>query len=340
MILISERAADMEKPDFVKNVYMKTSSPIYKRTLTECEQVADTNVNVLILGEPGTGKETIAQYIHLNSKRSENPFVTVNCMAFKDDGLQDELFGHEYSSGASGLSSKPGRLQSADGGTLYLEEALNMELRTQLKLVSAIENKSYCPLGSITPHELDFRLISSTSQDFSQKIIGENINEAFYYKISTICIRIPSLRERKEDIVDLIQFFLEKSQKEHNIRIDTIEDKAWQFLINYEYPGNLWELENTLDRMVVLSSNNTITGEGIPILFNIKRPQVNKEIGIDFPDHVLTWKEFKSLSEKKFLESVLLGMGWNISATAKKLNMSSRQIFNKIKEYNIEKPVI
>ena len=169
---------------------------------------------------------------------------------------------------------------------------------------------------------------------------GENINEGFYYKISTICIRIPPLRERKEDIVDLIQFFLEKAQKENNIRIDTIEDKAWQFLVNYEYPGNLWELENTLDRMVVLSSNNTITGEGIPILFNIKRPQVNREIGLEFPDHLMTWKEFKSVSEKRFLESVLLGMGWNISATAKKLNMSSRQIFNKIKEYNIEKPVI
>ena len=146
--------------------------------------------------------------------------------------------------------------------------------------------------------------------------------------------------ERKEDIVDLIQFFLDKSQKENNIRIDTIEDKAWQFLVNYEYPGNLWELENTLDRMVVLSSNNTITGEGIPILFNIKRPQAAKEIGLEFPDHLMTWKEFKSMSEKRFLESVLLGMGWNISATAKKLNMSSRQIFNKIKEYNIEKPVI
>lgn len=330
----------MDKTEFIKNVFMKTSSPIYKRALTECEQVAGSNVNVLILGEPGTGKETIARYIHLCSKRADKPFVSVNCMAFKEEELQDELFGHDFTSLHGAGNTKPGRLQSANTGTLFLEEAFSADIMTQLKLLSAIESKSYCPIGSISPQTLDFRLISSTSKDFSQKIIGENINEGYYYKLSTICIRIPSLRERKEDIVDLIQFFLDKSQKENNIRIDTIEDKAWQFLVNYEYPGNLWELENTLDRMVVLSSNNTITGEGIPILFNIKRPQAAKEIGLEFPDHLMTWKEFKSMSEKRFLESVLLGMGWNISATAKKLNMSSRQIFNKIKEYNIEKPVI
>ena len=329
----------MDKQQMLKNFYMKTSSPLFKRTLNECEQVASSNVNVLILGEPGTGKETIARYIHACSTRADAPFATVNCMAFTGEGLQDELFGHEFNS-LSGLQNvKQGKISAVQGGTLFLEEVLDADMMAQLRLLSAIESKTFEPLGTLSPSRLDCRLISSTSKDFSQKIIGDNINEGFYYRISTICIRIPALRERKEDLVDLIQFFLDRAQKENNIRIDTIEDKAWQFLTNYEYPGNIWELENTLSRMVVLSNNHTITGEGIPILFNLKR-EVKKDVGMDLPDSVLTWKEFKAVSEKKFLESVLMSMGWNISATAKKLNMSSRQIFNKINEYGIEKPVL
>lgn len=329
----------MDKQQMLKHFYLKTSSPIFKRTLSECEQVAGSNVNVLILGEPGTGKETIARYIHALSPRAQEPFFAVNCQAFSGDGLQEELFGHEFSSLSGIPNARPGKLTAVKDGTLFLEEVLNADIMSQLRILSAIETKTFEPLGASGKNALSCRLISSTSKDFSKKVIGDNINEGFYYRISTICIRIPSLRERKEDLVDLIQFFLDKAQKDNNIRIDTIEDKAWQFLTNYEYPGNIWELENTLSRMVVLSSNHTITGEGIPILFNLKR-EVKKDIGTELPDSVLTWKEFKAVSEKKFLESVLMSMGWNISATAKKLNMSSRQIFNKINEYGIEKPVI
>ena len=329
----------MDKQQMLKHFYLKTLSPLFKRTLNECEQVAASNVNVLILGEPGTGKETIARYIHACSPRSLSPFVSVNCQAYTGDGLLDELFGH----GCDGLSGqqgmRTGKLNAVGDGTLFLEEILDADIMAQLRLLSAIESKTFEPLGTLSQNQMDCRLISSTSKDFSKKIIGDNINEGFYYRISTICIRIPALRERKEDLVDLIQFFLDKAQKENNIRIDTIEDKAWQFLTNYEYPGNIWELENTLSRMVVLSSNHTITSEGIPILFNLKR-EAKKDVGMELPDSILTWKEFKAVSEKKFLESVLMSMGWNISASAKRLNMSSRQIFNKINEYNIEKPVL
>ena len=329
----------MDKQQMLKHFYLKTSSPLFKRTLNECEQVAASNVNVLILGEPGTGKETIARYIHACSPRSLSPFVSVNCQAYTGDGLLDELFGHGCDGHSGQQGMRTGKLNAVGDGTLFLEEILDADIMAQLRLLSAIESKTFEPLGTLSQNQMDCRLISSTSKDFSKKIIGDNINEGFYYRISTICIRIPALRERKEDLVDLIQFFLDKAQKENNIRINTIEDKAWQFLTNYEYPGNIWELENTLSRMVVLSTNHTITSEGIPILFNLKR-EAKKDVGMELPDSVLTWKEFKAVSEKKFLESVLMSMGWNISATAKRLNMSSRQIFNKINEYNIEKPVL
>ena len=329
----------MDKQQMLKNFYLKTSSPLFKRTLSECEQVAASNVNVLILGEPGTGKETIARYIHACSPRALSPFISVNCQAYSGEGLQDELFGHELNSLTGPQNIRPGKLSTVGDGTLFLEEILDADITAQLRLLSAIESKTFEPIGTLNTNQINCRLISSTSRDFSKKIIGDNINEGFYYRISTICIRIPSLRERKEDLVDLIQFFLDKAQKENNIRINTIEDKAWQFLTNYGYPGNIWELENTLSRMVVLSTIHTITSEGIPILFNLKR-EAKKDVGMELPDSVLTWKEFKAVSEKKFLESVLMSMGWHISATAKRLNMSSRQIFNKINEYNIEKPVL
>lgn len=330
----------MNLQEFKRTIYMKTASPVYKKTLMECDKVASSNVNVLILGEPGTGKETLARYIHLSSMRSEEPFVSVNCMAFQPDDLRDELFGHTFNTLHDGGSSKPGRLETANRGTLFLQDSLAIDLTTQFKLLDALESKTFTPLGSVTPKRIDCRIISSTSNDFSQKVIGSNVNEGYYYRISTICLRIPPLRERKEDLVDLIQFFLDKAQRENNIRIDTIEDNAWQFLTNYEYPGNLWELENTLERMVVLSSNNAITGEGIPILYNIRKDSRISTDMLEIPDRLLTWKEFKQLSEKKFLENALLQMNWNISATAKQLSMSARQIFNKMKEYEIEKPPI
>ncbi len=239
-------------------------------------------------------------------------------------------------------------------------------MTTQVKLLRAIETKEIERLGGNNKKVLDFRLIAATSRDLPTKVInGEfredffyristiviripptsrdlptkvingEFREDFFYRISTIVIRIPPLRERKEDLEGMIHFLLKKAQEENGIRIDRIEDKVWEFLMNYDYPGNVRELKNTLDRMVVLSQDHVITTEGIPILYNLKRMT---PVTTYSAHQLVTWKEFKRRSEKEYLEWALRQTDWNISAASRELSLSTRQIFNKINEYDIEKP--
>lgn len=314
---------------------METKSASYARTLHDCERVATSNVNVLLIGESGTGKDVAAQYIHSLSRRAENPFVAVNCNAYTESLLEPELFGMEPGIFSDTIRRRVGKFELADHGTLFLDAIGDVSLTTQVKLLRAIETKEIERLGGNNKKQLDFRLITATSRDLPSEVINGSFREDFFYRISTIVIRIPPLRERKEDLEGIIHFLLERAQEENQIRIDKIEDKAWDFLVGYDYPGNIRELKNTIDRMVVLSQDHVITTEGIPILYNLRRMVPSSS----YPTHeLISWKEFKRRSEREYLEWALKQNSWNINSTSKLLNISSRQIFNKINEYNIEKP--
>lgn len=324
-----------EKKDFKKHFFMETKSDSYARTLHDCERVAASNVNVLLIGESGTGKDVAAQYIHSLSRRADNPFVAVNCNAYTESLLEPELFGMEPGIFSDTIRRRVGKFELADHGTLFLDAIGDVSLTTQVKLLRAIETKEIERLGGNNKKQLDFRLITATSRDLPSEVINGSFREDFFYRISTIVIRIPPLRERKEDLEGIIHFLLEKAQEENQIRIDRIEDKAWEFLVGYDYPGNIRELKNTIDRMVVLSQDHVITTEGIPILYNLRRMVPSSS----YPTHeLISWKEFKRRSEREYLEWALRQNSWNINSTSKVLNISSRQIFNKINEYNIEKP--
>ena len=326
----------MDKNTFIENYYFSTKSSTYARALSDCHRVASSNANVLLIGESGTGKDVIAQYIHYLSKRSEKDFIAINCNAYTENLLEPELFGVEPGIFSDTIRRRIGKFEQADKGTLFLDSIGDVSLTTQVKLLRAIETKELERVGGNNKKLLDFRLITATNLDLPTEIINGRFREDFFYRISTIVIRIPPLRARREDLEGLILFFLKKSQEENGIRIERIEDKVWEFLINYDYPGNIRELNNTIDRMVVLSRNHVITTEGIPILYNLKR---TKQVS-SLPTHeMVTWKEFKRRSEKEYLEWALRQTNWNISAAAKELALSTRQIFNKINEYNIEKPL-
>lgn len=321
---------------FTSAYYLDTKSQAYARTLLDCRRVAASNANVLLIGESGTGKDVAAQYIHTLSRRAEHPFVAVNCNAYAESLLEAELFGVEPGIFSDTIRRRVGKFELADHGTLFLDAIGDVSLTTQVKLLRAIETKEIERLGGNNKKLLDFRLITATSRDLPTEVLGGSFREDFFYRVSTIVIRIPPLRERKEDLEGMIWFFLKKAQEENEIRIDRIEDKVWEFLINYDYPGNIRELKNTLDRMVVLSQNHVITTEGIPILYNLKRMT---PVSSYSTHELITWKEFKRRSEREYLEWALRQSNWNISAAARALSLSSRQIFNKINEYNIEKPV-
>lgn len=329
------KAYYMDINTFLSTYFLETKSPTFARALHDCKRVAVSNANVLLIGESGTGKDVAAQYIHNLSHRADKPFVAVNCNGYTESLLEPELFGVEPGIFSDTIRRRIGKFELADHGTLFLDAIGDVSMTTQVKLLRAIETKEIERIGGNNHKVLDFRLITATSRDLPTEVINGSFREDFFYRISTIVIRIPPLRERKEDLEGMIWFLLKKCQEENGIRIDKIEDNVWDFLMNYDYPGNIRELKNTLERMVVLSRDHVITTEGIPILYNLKR--VNP-VSTYNAHELLSWKDFKKRSEKEYLEWALRQTNWNISAASRELSLSTRQIFNKINEYDIEKP--
>ncbi len=325
------------KEKLLNHYLLESTSESYNKMLSHCEKVAKTKANILLTGESGTGKEVAAKYIHLCSPRSTNNFVPINCSAFTETLLESELFGHEQGSFTGAMKSKQGRFENANNGTLFLDEVGDINLTTQVKLLRVLETKKVERLGSNTERLIDFRLISATNKDLLCAVANDKFREDFFYRISTIVINIPPLRDRHDDLDKLIKFFLEKSQEENNIVIKHIEPEANNFLYSYDYPGNIRELKSIIDRMVILSVNGNITKDGIPILYNIKnKKNIFCKSTSDF-DKIISFKDFKIESESKYLEWVLSQTGGNVAEAARKLDISARQLFNKIKEYNIKK---
>lgn len=326
----------IEKSDMKSNFFLTSKSPAFRNTLDLCERVADSDAGVLLIGESGTGKEVAAKYIHACSSRRDKPFVAVNCSAYAETLLESELFGYEAGAFTGADKSRIGRFELADHGTLFADEVGDVSISTQLKLLRSIETKSIERLGSNEQHHIEFRLISATNRDLHNEILMKRFREDFFYRISTIVIRIPPIRDRREDLPDMIHFFLEGSQKENHRFIHTIEPKVWEFLMNYSYPGNVREMRNIIDRMVVLSQNGTISKDGLPVLFDMGKQETQESAAVDF-EEIIPWRDFKQKSEKDYLKWVLEKMNGNVSDTARALGISTRQIFNKISEYGIKK---
>lgn len=334
----------------MKEYYIETKSPVFQKTLEFCRKVADSNINILLIGESGSGKEMAAKYIHQLSERKEKNFVAVNCSAYTETLLESELFGYEQGAFTGANKSKEGKLEQANEGTLFLDEIGDTNPITQVKLLRVIETKQIEPVGGLSPHRIDFRLISATNQDLHKSIESGDFREDFFYRISTVVIRVPSLRERKEDLESLIQFFLEKSQEDNKKEIRTIIPEVSQFLYEYDYPGNVRELKNIIDRMVVLSEDGVITKDCLPILYSMKSKEKKdaSEVAVTYSapsvaswdqrfDEIMPFQEFKRRSEAHYLEWVLQQVGGNVAEAARKLEMSRRQLFYKINEYQIKK---
>lgn len=311
----------------------------YLKMLSQCEKVAKSKANVLLIGESGTGKEVAAKYIHMCSQRCTNNFVAVNCSSYTETLLEAELFGYEQGSFTGAVKSKQGKFELANSGTLFLDEVGEINLSIQVKLLRVLETKRVERLGSNNEMLIDFRLISATNKDLTREVLSSDFREDFFYRISSIVINVPPLREREEDMEILIKYFLELSQKENDIKIKHIEPEVENFLYSYNYPGNIRELKSIIDRMVVLSSNGVITKDGIPILFDIhKNSDIDKNSnGQNSYNKVIPFKNFKNETESDYLQWVLEQTGGNVAKAARMLEISSRQLFNKIRDYNLQK---
>lgn len=315
-------------------VLLTTRNKVFARSLEIAEKAAKSHVNLLLGGESGVGKEVFARFIHNHSPRAKGPFVPVNCYSFSDGLLESELFGHEKGSFTGAVGSRMGRFEAAHGGTLFLDEVGEISRDTQVKLLRVLESKSIERIGSNQPITLDFRLVSATNTDLEECVAIGGLREDFFYRISTIVIRIPPLRERKEDLESLISFFVHMAEEEHGIRITGMDDEVVHFLTTYDYPGNVRELKSIIERMVVLSDGGRLVKDGLPICTNYRLRGNADQNEAAF--RIKPLREKRREFEETYIKRVLEHCGGNITEAAKKLQISRRQLSNKVAEYEAE----
>ena len=297
------------------------------------KQVAPSHSNVLIEGESGTGKELVARALHYNSTRSSRPFVTINCSAVPETLLESELFGYLKGAFTDAKGSKQGLFEVADGGTLFLDEISSMPFGLQSKLLRVLQDGEIRPLGGTANRKVDVRIISATNKDLEKAIEEDQFREDLFYRLNVISIVLPPLRKRREDIPLLAQYFLKKNAETNQKNIQGFQPSAMSYLVNAIWKGNVRELENTIERAVVLSQSDLITmNELLPMIRNkAKRGKV------DFGDTLLPLREV----EKMYTERVLEAVGGNIEGAARVLGISSRTLYrwNKDKKGIDEQPI-
>ena len=311
-------------------------SPAMLRILEILPKVASTKANVLIMGESGVGKEIIAHAIHNLSSRSDKPFVTVNCAGIPETLLESELFGYKKGAFTGATTDRMGLFQSAHKGTLFLDEIGDLSLPLQIRLLRVVEEKRFKPLGSNKEIEVDIRLISATNQDLEQKVTAGQFREDLYYRLNVIPIRIPPLRERKEDIPVLVDYFLKKYSKELGKETPKISSSALSFLMEYGFPGNVRELEHIIERCVALETGNIILPESL-VISNFKKKKHLLKEEAELPSEGIDLEKKLAQIEKKFILEALKRTKGVKKEAAKLLNLSFRSFRYKLQKHGLSK---
>jgi DNA-binding NtrC family response regulator len=295
------------------------------------ESVAKSDANVLIVGESGTGKELIANAIHYNSLRAKKPFIKVNCAALPKELIESELFGHTKGAFTGAHADKDGLIQHAAGGSLLLDEIAEMPVELQPKLLRVLQERSYRKIGSERTYAVDFRLISSTNRPPADAIRDGLLRDDLFYRISTITIHVPPLRERTEDIQLLAEHFFKMYARKYQRPITGISQAAYQRLFAHGWPGNVRELQNVLERAVLLAKSNKIEPVDLPFENGSVPERAAQGAAWDVPPN-LTLEEI----EKLVIEKTLQRTGGNKQAAANLLGIYRPRLYSKIRKYNID----
>lgn len=305
------------------NPIKKSKSPAMQAVLTMAERAAPTDANVLIRGENGTGKEVMARYIHSVSNRHDEPFVSVDLGALPDNLIEAELFGARKGAFTDAKEDRQGRFEAAQDGSLFLDEIGNMSLGAQQKLLSALQNRVITALGSTQSIEIDTRVICATNADLIKEVKDGNFREDLLYRINTIELNIPALRDRFEDLNDLVHHFLQKFNRRYH-RNCTIEENTIERLKGYPWPGNVRELEHSLERAVILSDEPVLSISQFSLGIPKQEPQESKTLN-------LSLEELEGLHISK----VLNHYSGNISKTAAHLKINRNTLYKKIEKYGL-----
>jgi two-component system nitrogen regulation response regulator NtrX len=293
---------------------------------------APTNGRVLIQGENGSGKELVARAIHALSARRDRPFVEVNCAAIPEELIESELFGHERGAFTGALARRRGRFELADGGTLFLDEIGDMSLKTQAKVLRALEEQAFERVGGRETLKVDVRVIAACNRDLVGLINAGRFREDLYYRLNVIPIEVPPLRARKDDIPLLIDHFIRVFCAENGKRLKTLSGEALAYFLVYDWPGNVRELRNMVERLVIMAPRDVIGPDDLPA------PLRPKESGAAGEARERTLREARDGFERAYILAELRALDWNMTRTAERLGIERSHLYRKIKAYGITPP--
>ena len=307
-------------------------SKAIQNILQMIDKVAPLDTRVLISGENGTGKELVARAIHKKSERKDKPFVEVNCAAIPNELIESELFGHEKGSFTGAVQQRIGRFELANRGTLFLDEVGDMSHQSQAKVLRAIEDGKIERVGGGKKIDVDVRLISATNKNLKEEIEKGNFREDLFHRLNVIPILVPPLRERTEDIPILVERFANDISQKHKKPVTKFSDDAINILKNQSWTGNVRELKNIIERIIIIIDKKEITGKDIEFMFAGSQQSVD-----DIVDTSNSFQEFKEKAERVFILKQLRANDWNISKTSEILEIQRSHLYNKMKKYGIEK---
>jgi two-component system nitrogen regulation response regulator NtrX len=307
-------------------------SPAVGELKAQIEKAAPTKATVLIQGESGSGKELVAREIHRLSARASLPFIQVNCAAIPEELIESELFGHEKGSFTGAMRKQIGKFVAADGGTIFLDEIGDMSLRTQAKVLRVLQEGEVEPVGSATVVNVDVRVIAATNKDLQEEIRKGRFREDLFYRLNVIPISAPALRQRRDDVPLLADHFARLFSQEHNKKAKKFSAAASKALLDAPWRGNVRELRNLVERLVIMSPGENIDVADLP-------PELFRA-----PEEIIagamklaTLQEFKDSAEKSFILAKLREHGWNVSKTAEAIDTPRSNLYKKIEQYNIKR---
>jgi two-component system nitrogen regulation response regulator NtrX len=328
-------------------------SPALRGVLESVQRAAPTNATVLLLGESGVGKELVARTIHRNSPRAGQRFVQVNCAAIPEELIESELFGHEKGSFTGATEKQVGKFEQADRGTIFLDEVGDMSQKTQAKVLRVLQEQEVERLGSARTIKVDVRVIAATNKNLEEAIDRGEFREDLYFRLNVIPIVVPPLRDRREDIPRLVQHFAKRTTEEHNLKPKRFETAAMDTLSRYRWRGNIRELRNTIERLMIMTPADAVRVEDLPA--DIRGAESSAPRAVVVPAENAgspaapktdaqtqgagTLREFKDASERAYLVQKLRENNWNISKTAEIIDTPRSNLYKKLEQYGIKQEV-
>jgi len=327
-------------------------SPALRRVLEAVQRAAPTNATVLLLGESGVGKELVARTVHRNSPRAGQRFIQVNCAAIPEELIESELFGHEKGSFTGATEKQIGKFEQADRGTIFLDEIGDMSARTQAKVLRVLQEQEVERLGSARTIKVDVRVIAATNKNLEEAIERGEFREDLYFRLNVIPILVPPLRERRQDIPSLIQHFAKRTSEEHNLKPKRFDAAAMEALQQYRWRGNIRELRNTVERLMIMAPGDVVRVQDLPVPFRddegspapfpagaASPTPARSDAASPPPASGGTLREFKEAAERAFLVDKLREHAWNISKTAEALDTPRSNLYKKLEQYGIKQEI-